>query len=105
MSKIYVENTLKLILTKEELNRITILSKDGKIQVIVDMHQLGAGQAKKLLNNLIVMLRGEFELKVIHGYNHGTVIKEIIWNEYQNHKIKTRKADKNNQGVTYLGIA
>lgn len=95
-----------MILTKEEKDRIQITTKEGeKIQISVDMHGLNANKAKKFLNNLIVMLRGEFELKIIHGYNHGTVIKEIIWNEYKNSKIKEKIADATNLGVTYLSVA
>lgn len=105
MSKGYVENTLNMILTKDEKKRIKVTEKNKKVQVSVDMHGMTASDAKRFLNNLVVMIRGEFELKIIHGYTHGTVIKEIIWNEYQNSKIKKRIADVTNLGVTYLSVA
>lgn len=93
-----------MVLTEGEKNRIRIINENENIQIIVDVHGLKTHEAKRLINNLVVMLRGSFELKIIHGYNHGTSIKEMIWNEFKNKKVVNKLADKSNLGVTYLAV-
>jgi len=42
---------------------------------------------------------------VIHGYNHGTAIKDMVRNHLDNKRIMDRAADQFNLGITYLAIA
>lgn len=105
MSKQYVNARLEMILTKEELSRIKITKNQFNIlRLIVDLHKMTTREAKKFLNNLINVLRGNFELKIIHGYNHGTAIKEMLQNDFCNGKIKGKYVDEYNPGATFVTI-
>jgi len=48
--------------------------------ITVDLHGMGRWKARKVLfNNLIKLLaEGRKELLVIHGYHHGTVLRDYI---------------------------
>ncbi len=54
--------------------------------------------------NLIALNRTSFSLRLIHGYNHGTIIKEMLWNKFDNDRLKERKTVENNPGQTIFMI-
>jgi hypothetical protein len=93
----------KMIFTPEEISRIRPVDGDNKM--IIDLHQLTAAKAMKLLNNLIALNRDDCEIDVIHGYNHGTSIKDTIWNCMQNPRILEKQGVAHNPGMTILKIA
>lgn len=99
---------LRMALTENELSRICIKEIAGEgIYVIVDVHGLGCCEAKRLINNLINLLYvvlAEFFLKVIHGYRHGTAIRDMLADGLTNSHIHTRFYDVRNKGVTSLLI-
>ena len=93
---------LSMILTKDELDRIKIIKNNSEI--CMDLHKLTAKQAKRLVSNLIALNRTSFSLRLIHGYNHGTAIKEMLWNKFDNDRLKERKTVENNPGQTIFMI-
>lgn len=98
-----LKTKLSMILTKEELDRITFVDEDNKeIEIEIDMHQLPAKRAMVLLNNVINLDASEKTVKVIHGYTHGTAIKNTIWNCYQNPRIIKKRTEAWNPGITIL---
>ena len=92
---------IKLIMTKEQQNRIRF----RKTKVQVDLHGMDRVSADKFLKNLIALNRSEFTLEIIHGYHHGTVLKEMVNSTLENTRILARKAGVSNPGITDLTIA
>ena len=95
-----MEERYRMILTSEELGRIK--HAENWCDITVDLHQLTVKQAQKLLNNLIVLNRQDFQIRAIHGYHRGTAIKEMILNGLSNPRISRIKAVKGNPGQTLL---
>ena len=90
----------------DEGTRIQISQKNnGELSVVVDVHGMKCRQAERFINNLINIARCQFVMTVIHGYNHGTTILEMVRNELNNRHIVNRYTDNYNRGVTYLAIA
>lgn len=97
---------LSIILTTEELNRISVKENTEKtISIIADVHGMKCYQAKRFINNLICLLSNVYEIIVIHGFNHGTAIRNMLHSNFSNHHIKQMFIDKQNQGVTHMLIA
>ena len=97
---------LKMILTKEELNRLTVQeSSNGKIRITADVHGMKCAEARKFINNIINIVHATFQLIVIHGYNHGTAIKEMLSQNFINSHVYKQFPDSRNQGITHLLIA
>ncbi len=101
-----VNSRLRMILTIDELDRINI-SQDlnNEITIIVDVHGMTCIKARKLINNIINVIQVAFQLIIIHGYNHGTAIKDMLANNFSNSHIRTKYTDSYNYGVTHMLIA
>ncbi|MCR5734235.1 MAG: Smr/MutS family protein [Lachnospiraceae bacterium] len=96
-----ISTKLGLILTKDEMNRIKV---DGE-NISVDLHAMKVKEAKKLIMNIIALNREEFTMEVIHGYNHGTAIKNMVHTDIDNSRIISKKGLAYNLGQTELTIA
>lgn len=97
---------LKMVLSTQELNRLKITeTSDGLLRITADVHGMTCHEARRFINNIINLVRVAFRLIIIHGYNHGTAIKDMLaWN-FNNTHITERHPDPWNQGVTYMSIA
>ncbi len=100
----YNQDRLNSILSKNDLTRISMKFSD-KIYVIVDVHGMKCSQTRRFINNIINSVRVAFQLIVIHGYNHGTAIKDMLAENFSNSHIVEQHADFYNQGVTHMYIA
>lgn len=97
---------MKMIFSEAELKRIecnTVI--DGLAYVELDLHGLTYKKAERMVANVICVNRGRFVVKVIHGYNHGTVLKEMIMNETISSRISKRVSPVWNPGQTFLTVA
>ena len=93
-------NRLNMILTAEDMNRI----QEYPDRMSLDLHGKTKKEAKRLLNNVINIIRHPFTMEVIHGYNHGTVLKDMIFEEVINPRIVSKNVPSYNIGETYLYI-
>ena len=96
---------LKTNLSSEEWRRILKLKVyEFKVEMTIDFHRLSVNQAEKLLNKII---NGSSDilliLTIIHGYNNGIKLKEIVknWNEP---RIQNKTTYAHNPGRTTLLI-
>lgn len=100
-----VNNRLRMVFTDEEINRLTISEVDKRrIRIVADVHGMKCSQARRFINNIINTVRVAFQLIVIHGYNHGTAIKDMLAQNFSNTHITEKHADPYNQGVTHMLI-
>lgn len=101
-----VDDRLKMILTQEEINRLKITESTSEhIKIIADVHGMKCYEARRFINNIINIVRIAFQLVIIHGYNHGTAIKEMLAQNFSNDHIYEQFPDPRNQGVTHMLIA
>lgn len=101
-----IRTRLKMVLTQKELDRISI-SETGnrRIRITADVHGMKCYEARRFINNIINIVRVVFQLVIIHGYNHGTAIKEMLAQNFSNDHIYEQFPDPRNQGVTHMLIA
>ena len=101
-----IRTRLKMVLTQSEMNRIKISeSRSGKIRITADVHGMKCYEARRFINNIINIVRIAFQLVIIHGYNHGTAIKEMLAQNFSNDHIYEQFPDPRNQVVTHMLIA
>lgn len=97
---------LKMILTIEEINRLNISeSINRQLRIVADVHGMKCSQARRFINNIINTVRVAFQLIIIHGYNHGTAIKDMLAHNFSNTHITEKHVEPYNQGVTHMLIA
>ena len=95
-----VISRLRMVLTNDELNRITVKEKaTGKIRITADVHGMKCYEARRFINNIINIVRTAFQLVIIHGY------KEMLAQSFSNDHICEQFPDPRNQGVTHMLIA
>ena len=93
--------SMKLFFIRKELDRIC----EAKNRIIrIDLHGMSCSDARRFLNNVINVLQESGILQIIHGCNQGTVLQNMIRNDYTNNHIKTMILNSKNNGVTYLQI-
>ncbi len=97
---------LRLILSADEFMRLTITDLDGiGIHVIADVHGMKCSEVRRLIINTIAIVHTSFHLTIIHGYRHGTAIKQMLANGFDNSHIKEKYLDPRNKGITHIAIA
>jgi DNA-nicking Smr family endonuclease len=96
-------NKLNFLFKKEWLDRITIGKEENKITI--DLHYLTCKEAEKLVKNTIALTKGEYTMDLIHGYNNGTAIKQLIHNEKLSDRVQKKICPQWNPGLTELLIA
>ena len=100
-----IEFRLSLILTKEDMKRLKIKERDGVKEITIDLHRMSCSQAKRFINNIINLVRESCRLILIHGYNHGTALKDMIRSDIENSHIEAIMADAHNLGRTDILLA
>ena len=70
--------------------------------VEIDVHGLNSYQAKTLIDSKIKKSKGAYRIRVIHGYNNGSVLRDMILMEYKNNKAVLRIERGLNMGQTDL---
>ena len=92
-------------MTGEDISRIsTYENEEGNKVIRIDLHGVKKKNAVRMISNIIALIRTDFILEVVHGFNHGTVIKEYIWNEMVNDRITGKRCPANNPGITYISV-
>ena len=96
---------LRVVFSQAEMNRLSI-DLDGKdeIRITADVHGMTCYEAKRFLRNIINMLRIAFKLTVIHGYRHGTAIKEMLVNSFSSNRVSRIVGIPYNLGRTEMVI-
>lgn len=91
------QSQISMILTAEELNRLTITECPSKeTRVIADVYGMKCSVARCFINNIINAIRKAFKLIVVHGYNHGQAIKDMLAHNFSNNHIKKQYQDTYN---------
>lgn len=82
-----------LIVTKEFQNNQVMT---------IDLHEYSVIDAKQKLTVFVKTAPKHIrEIVVIHGYNHGTFLRDMVRKEFKNNRVE-RKLISLNQGITTL---
>ena len=95
------DTAMRMILKKDELERIGTTATG----ISVDLHKLTVKDARRLVRNIIAVNREQMDMTVIHGYNHGTAIKDMLRNDTVSNRIAGMEGVKGNMGRTILHVA
>ena len=88
-----------------DLNRIHIDEDDiGRMIITVDLHRMNREAAMRILNLILWEYRIPFILNVIHGYNHGTVLKKMVYEEFKSPRVKRKYYSRYNPGEVFMEI-
>ena len=102
----HIKERLFTVYSQNDLQRIQIkYSLKGEIYMVIDVHGMTRNEARRFINNVIGIAHTNFNLTVIHGFNHGTAIKEMLECQFDNIHITNKLVDPINPGRTYLSIA
>lgn len=89
----------------KDTRRVKVSKGDyGDIIVTVDLHGMQKEAARQLIKRIIELNSFGFSLEVIHGFNHGTVLRNMVNKEIKSIRIVDRYSDPWNPGSTYLTI-
>ena len=101
-AKLMVER-FQTLFTEATMARINLLtSPSGAVEkVVLDVHGMTCREAIRFINNIVNLTSGESIVELIHGYRHGTRIKDSLRLCFSNPKISIMP-DKWNLGITYL---
>lgn len=100
-------SNINFLLRGEKSKRVEVNeSEDGRVCIDLDLHGLSRNEGKVLVKNVININKGEeFVINAIHGYNHGTVLKQMIMEEKWSSRVIARESPAWNPGQTFLTIA
>ena len=71
--------------------------------VSLDLHGMYQGEAIKAIDRALKAADSTtYQIKLIHGYNRGTSLKNMIMDEYRHHPKVVRVQPGDNLGVTIL---
>ena len=94
-----MEERIKLVLPGKDIERLDFSLTDV---VTVDVHGLSLNNTIRLLKNITCICRQSFTLRIIHGFNHGTKLKEAVRREGMFSRSYKIIPDQTNPGVTIL---
>ena len=77
-----------------------MISGAGIVQL--DIHGMNRYQAKEAIDAALRRTKGVYLLRIIHGGNHNTVLRDMIAEEYASHPMVLRIEGGNNSGRTEL---
>ena len=101
-----VSTKLTMIFSQKDVSRLEITEVNPEhLKITVDVHGMRCSEARRFINNIICIVNMDCQLVIIHGYNHGTAIKEMLLHNFNNKHIYERSRDSKNQGITYMLIA
>ena len=75
----------------------------GKPIIDIDLHGMYRDEAIKAIDKALRSAdSGTYQIRLVHGYNHGTSLKNMIIDEYRYHPKVLRVQPGDNLGTTVL---
>lgn len=92
------------VFAESMLERIRIIASPGgeAMKITIDVHGLTCREAKRFISNAVNLAGGCCTTEIIHGYRHGTRIRDMLRNRFSNPHIRHIIADFRNPGITCL---
>ena len=77
----------------------------GEMELTIDVHGRTVREARREIHNIVNCTLMPFRLNVIHGYNHGTAIKDMLSMESFQGRLEDRYCPAGNPGETVMRFA
>ena len=75
----------------------------GNPIITIDLHGMFRDEAIKAIDKALKSAdSGTYQIRLVHGYNHGTSLKSMIMEEYRYHPKVLRVQPGDNLGTTIL---
>lgn len=103
-----LQDTLQFVIYGNDAQRLlhALVNGDGISLILLDVHGMSVHDARQLIMNIVnIMQNTPMLLGIIHGYNRGTAIKDMLAAETFNGRLINRSCPKRNPGRTNLRIA
>ena len=98
-------NRIKMVLGPDVYNSIHVAHDKNVEMLVFDVHGYSVKKAKREINNVIALNRNGCKIRIVHGYNHGTAIKNMLNSEeFDNKKVLKKVRYAYNAGITDLQI-
>ena len=78
---------------------------NGIPKVRLNVHGMTVREAKVFILNVVNVIHGTMALEVIHGFNHGTAIRDMLAGENFSGRLTERYCPGKNPGMTNMRIA
>ena len=100
----YLATRYETVFAKPALERISIITSPSRevMKISVDVHGLTCREARRFISNVVNISGGFCVIEIIHGYRHGSRIKDMLQNRFSNPHISQIATDFTNPGVTCL---
>lgn len=96
-----MKERLEMILKTEQMARINF----GETEMTIDLHEMHQAECRWLVRTVIASSRTGFTLNLIHGYNRGTKLKEMLQKQTISKRVQRMYCDPWNPGLTHIQIA
>jgi len=71
----------------------------------IDLHGMRRDEAQVVIDHALSMINsGTYQIRLIHGFNRGVSLRDMIIYEYRDHPDVIRIAPGENRGITNLII-
>lgn len=107
MSQKNFYDKMGFLFTDKDIERVVWkASEDNCIVLSVDLHQMTCKEARRFIRNIISLFgQSTITVELIHGYIHGTAIKEMILTQEISPRITEIQTLSYNPGVSVAKIA
>ena len=96
---------LKFVCYGDNYRRLTIkFHSHDDPEITFDAHGLTVQDAKRVIRNIINISQMPIHPNVIHGFNHGTGIKDMLENDMISGKISSKCCPDGNPGMTLINV-
>lgn len=96
-----MEERMRLVLPSYDIERCEFCGNS----ITVNVHGLSLNSMIRLLKNISCLYMGQFTMRIIHGFNHGTTLKDAVRTEGLFTRSYKIVPDQTNPGVTMIVFA
>ncbi len=106
MKRADLQKLIDFIILSDDRWRVTVnLDEHGNPDITYDAHGQTVLEARRAIRNISNITRSPISVSVIHGYHHGTAIKDMLVKENFSGRLTNRYCPAGNPGETILHIA
>ena len=100
-----ITSNFTLLFNSDILSNINIFYDENNIRYQINLHGFSKKQAYFVITTIIKLTRENFTLDLIHGFNHGTVLKSMIYKDIHSPRIIKKYCNQWNPGETFIELA
>lgn len=104
MNEKMIVTRMTRIFTADETRRVSVDCSGQSVNLQADVHGMSRMECMIFLRNLINLFRGPFSVNVVHGYNNGTVLRDLLRTEKISPKVTSVCWDTHNDGITRINV-